>query len=91
MFSPAAPSIFTLRSVCAENVTLRSSALPPMRLMVTWRRDGYVPSAHHRVFGAQADVRSLVATLGPLTQRGQPTSPRERKTNADAEAESVGH
>jgi hypothetical protein len=51
--------------------------------VVTWRRDGYAPAAHHRVFGVQADVGSLVASLGPLSAARRPASPRERKTGAD--------
>lgn len=52
--------------------------------VVTWRREGYTPRAHHRVFGVQADVGSLVASLGPLSTSGRPASPRDRKTGADA-------
>ena len=51
--------------------------------VVTWRRDGYVPRAHHRVYGVQADVGSLVASLGPLLALRRPASPRQRKTGAD--------
>jgi hypothetical protein len=51
--------------------------------VVTWRRDGYVPKANHRVYGVQADVASLVAGLGPLIAARRPASPRERKTGAD--------
>jgi hypothetical protein len=53
--------------------------------VITWRREGYVPSAHHRVYGAQVDVHSLVATLGPLTIARRPVSPRERKSDADTQ------
>jgi hypothetical protein len=51
--------------------------------VVTWRRDGYTPAAHHRVYGVQADVGSLVGALGPLIAARRPASPRERKTGAD--------
>lgn len=51
--------------------------------VVTWRRDGYAPSAHNRVFGVQADVGSLVGSLGPLFAARRPVSPRERRTDAD--------
>jgi hypothetical protein len=51
--------------------------------VVTWRRDGYTPAAHHRVFGVQVDVSSLVASLGPLFAARRPASPRGRKTSAD--------
>jgi hypothetical protein len=51
--------------------------------VVTWRRDGYVPSAHNRLYGVQAEVGSLVGSLGPLLTARRPTSPRERKIDAD--------
>lgn len=51
--------------------------------VVTWRRDGYVPKAHQRVYGVQVDVSSLVASLGPLVALRRPASPRELKTRAD--------
>ena len=51
--------------------------------VVTWRRDGYTPAAHHRVFGVQVDVSSLVASLGPLSAARRPASPRERQTSAN--------
>lgn len=57
--------------------------------VVTWRRDGYSPSAHDRVYGVQADVGTLVTSLGPLTATRRPVSPRERKTDADTRVTQV--
>jgi hypothetical protein len=51
--------------------------------VVTWRRDGFAPDNHHRVFGVQFDVSSLVANLGPLAATRRPVSPITRKNTAD--------
>ena len=50
---------------------------------VTWRRDGYVPTAHRRVFGVQAEVSSLVDPPRPLFTGRKPLSVRGRKADAD--------
>jgi hypothetical protein len=52
--------------------------------VITWRRDGYVPGAHRRVFGVQAEIGSLVDPPRPLVPVQRPDSPRERKADADA-------
>ncbi|HEX5495187.1 MAG TPA: hypothetical protein VFX70_11505 [Mycobacteriales bacterium] len=44
--------------------------------VVTWRRDGYQPDARHRGLCAQANVRRLLDTPGPLTARPDP-GPRD--------------
>lgn len=59
--------------------------------VVTWRRDGYVPAAHQRMYGVQVDVSSLVGSLGPLVAGRRPASPRERKTGADSRITLVTH
>ncbi|MGH3170653.1 MAG: hypothetical protein ACRDN0_32850, partial [Trebonia sp.] len=51
--------------------------------VVTWRRDGFAPGGHNRVFGIQADIGSLVTGLGPLIAARRPVSPRARKDSAD--------
>jgi hypothetical protein len=51
--------------------------------VVTWRRDGFVPSAHRRVFGVQTDVGSLVDPPRSLFTGQRPTSARERIAIAD--------
>lgn len=51
--------------------------------VVTWRRDGFAPDNHHRVFGVQYDVSSLVANLGPLAATRRPVSLTARKDTAD--------
>jgi len=50
--------------------------------VTTWRRDGYVPGAHTRVFGQQVRIRDLVDPPRPLTIGSRPTSPRERAEGA---------
>jgi len=51
--------------------------------VVTWRRDGYVPAAHRRVFGVQVEVSSLVDPPRPLFTGRKPVSVRGRKADAD--------
>jgi hypothetical protein len=51
--------------------------------VVTWRRDGYVPAAHRRVFGVQVEVSSLVDPPRPLSAGRKPMSVRGRKADAD--------
>jgi hypothetical protein len=51
--------------------------------VVTWRRDGYVPAAHRRVFGVQAEISSLVDPPRPLFTGRKPVSVRGRKADAD--------
>lgn len=51
--------------------------------VVTWRRDGYSPGAHGRVYGVQVSIGSLVTSLGPLVAAERPVSPRKRKTDAE--------
>jgi N-6 DNA Methylase len=46
--------------------------------IVTWRRDGYQPSAHRRRYSQQMTVRDLIDRARPLVVSGQPASPRER-------------
>jgi N-6 DNA Methylase len=50
--------------------------------VVTWRREGYVPSAHRCVYGVQVAVRDLVDPPRPLLVSQGPSSPRERTTDA---------
>lgn len=50
--------------------------------VTTWRRDGYVPGAHSRVFGQQVAVRDLIDPPRPLTISSRPASPRERAEDA---------
>jgi hypothetical protein len=51
--------------------------------VITWRRDGYLPQAHRREFGVQAEVSSLVDPPRPLMTGRRPGSQRERKADAD--------
>jgi hypothetical protein len=51
--------------------------------VITWRRDGYVPEAHRRVFGVQMEISSLVDPPRPLMPVRRSGSPRERKASAD--------
>lgn len=51
--------------------------------VVTWRREGYTPGAHRRVYGAQVLVRDLVDPPRPLLVSERPSSPRERETDAN--------
>jgi hypothetical protein len=50
--------------------------------VVTWRREGYVPGAHRRVFGQQVAVRDLIDPPRPLTISQRPSGPRERSSDA---------
>ena len=50
--------------------------------VTTWRRDGYVPGAHSRVFGQQVAIRDLIDPPRPLTIGSRPASPRERAEDA---------
>jgi hypothetical protein len=50
--------------------------------VITWRRDGYRPSAHRRVFGQQVEIKDLVSPPRPLTVSGRPSSPRERASDS---------
>jgi hypothetical protein len=50
--------------------------------VTTWRRDGYVPGAHSRVFGQQVAVRDLIDPPRPLTISSRPASHRERTEGA---------
>jgi hypothetical protein len=51
--------------------------------VVTWRRDGFAPDNHHRMYGVQYDVSSLVANLGPLAATRRSASLVTRKNTAD--------
>ena len=51
--------------------------------VITWRRDGYLPQAHRRAFGVQAEVSSLVDPPRPLMVGRRPDSQRERKADAN--------
>jgi len=57
--------------------------------IVTWRRDGYVPTAHRRVFCVQAEVSSLVDPPRPLFTGRKPLSVRGRKADADEQVRLV--
>jgi len=46
--------------------------------VVTWRREGYQPGAHHRVFSQQIAVQDLIDPPRPLRISGRPSSQRER-------------
>jgi hypothetical protein len=50
--------------------------------VTTWRREGYVPGAHSRVFGQQFAVRDLIDPPRPLTISSRLASPRERAEDA---------
>jgi N-6 DNA methylase len=50
--------------------------------VTTWRRDGYVPGGHSRVFGQQVAVRDLIDPPRPLTISSRPASPREHSEDA---------
>ena len=50
--------------------------------VTTWRRDGYAPGAHSRVFGQQVAVRDLIDPPRSLTISSRPASPRERAEDA---------
>ncbi len=51
--------------------------------VVTWRRDGYRPHAHTRVFGVQVKVSDLVNELRPLTARRSAAISRCVTTGSD--------
>lgn len=51
--------------------------------LVTWRREGYVPTAHQRMFGVQVEVGQLVDPPRSLLPSRRPVSPRQRKSDAD--------
>jgi N-6 DNA Methylase len=46
--------------------------------VVTWRREGYRPDAHGRVFSHQVAVKDLINPPRPLTISSRPASQRER-------------
>jgi hypothetical protein len=51
--------------------------------VITWRRDGYVPSAHRRAFGVQVEISSLVDPPRPLMLGRRLGGHREQKADAD--------
>ena len=51
--------------------------------VITWRRDGYVPSAHRRAFGVQVEISSLVDPPRPLMADRRLGGQREHKADAD--------
>jgi hypothetical protein len=51
--------------------------------VITWRRDGYVPSAHRRAFGVQVEISSLVDPPRPLMADRRLGGQREQKADAD--------
>ena len=51
--------------------------------VITWRRDGYVPSAHRRAFGVQVEIGSLVDPPGPLMAGRRHGGQREQKADAN--------
>lgn len=46
---------------------------------VTWRREGFDPRGHNRIYGVEASVASLVANLGPLLTVRRPPNLRNRR------------
>jgi hypothetical protein len=50
--------------------------------VTTWRRDGYAPGAHTRVFSQQVRVSDLINPPRPLTVSSRPASHRERAEGA---------
>ncbi len=50
--------------------------------VTTWRRDGYAPGAHSRVFSQQVRVSDLINPPRPLTVSNRPASHRERAEDA---------
>ena len=52
--------------------------------VITWRRDGYVPSAHRRAFGVQVEISSLVDPPRPLMAGRRAGGQREQKADANA-------
>jgi hypothetical protein len=51
--------------------------------LVTWRREGYVPAAHQRVFGVQMEVSQLVDPPRSLLAGRRPARERGREADAD--------
>ena len=51
--------------------------------VITWRRDGYVPSAHRRAFGVQVEISSLVDPPRPLMAGRRLGGQREQKADAN--------
>ena len=51
--------------------------------VITWRRDGYVPSAHRRAFGVQVEISSLVDPPMPLMADRRLGGQREQKADAN--------
>ena len=51
--------------------------------VITWRRDGYVPSAHRQAFGVQVDISSLVDPPMPLMADRRLGGQREHKADAN--------
>jgi hypothetical protein len=50
--------------------------------VTTWRREGYAPGAHSRVFSQQVRVSDLINPPRPLTVSSRPASHRERAEGA---------
>jgi hypothetical protein len=50
--------------------------------VTTWRREGFTPVAHQRVYGEQVAVAELVNPPRPLLVNRRPVSPRERTNEA---------
>jgi hypothetical protein len=50
--------------------------------VTTWRREGFTPVAHQRVYGEQVPVADLVDPPRPLLVNRRPVSPRERANEA---------
>ena len=50
--------------------------------VTTWRREGFTPLAHQRLYGEQVAVADLVDLPRPLLVNRRPVSPRERANEA---------
>jgi hypothetical protein len=50
--------------------------------VTTWRREGFTPAAHQRVYGEQVAIADLVNPPRPLLASRRPVSPRERANEA---------
>ncbi|MGH3263278.1 MAG: hypothetical protein ACRDNS_14935, partial [Trebonia sp.] len=50
--------------------------------VTTWRREGFTPAAHQRVYGEQVAVAGLVDPPRPLMANRRPVGPRERAREA---------
>jgi hypothetical protein len=50
--------------------------------VTTWRREGFTPAAHQRVYGEQVAVADLIDPPRPLLVNRRPVSPRERASEA---------